>query len=170
MSSPSTYRSTARRARKLPEGWFGRVKVLRATSSQAHWGQGSHKLPRTPVALNTLRTDVLKKSSCTLFFLRNPIVQVILYMDFSCTNPTTVRFLIEGARASRRSVVSKTAKLGELLANEVRANLGKHASRPPAALCPLSACCSAWRGENLSESLACRSKDSRVRTRMNNNE
>ena len=53
-------RATAQRIRHLPVGFFGWVKTLKATSSQGHWGQGSHRLPVTPIALNELRTEVLK--------------------------------------------------------------------------------------------------------------
>jgi hypothetical protein len=54
------WRNTVQKVRRFPGGWFTKVKMMRATSSQAHWGQGTHTLPDTPIELQRLRTEVLK--------------------------------------------------------------------------------------------------------------
>jgi hypothetical protein len=54
------WKTTVRRIRTLPVSWFSRVKMMKATSSQAHWGQGTHTLPNVPTELMKMRTEILK--------------------------------------------------------------------------------------------------------------
>ena len=56
----TNWKSTVGNIRALPTGWFTKVNILKASSSQLTWGQGTHKLNFSSQTLRGLRACVIR--------------------------------------------------------------------------------------------------------------
>ena len=66
------WKFTVGNIRALPTGWFTKVKILKATSTQLTWGQGTHKLNFTLQTLRSLRACVIRTLLNTTFYDASP--------------------------------------------------------------------------------------------------
>ncbi len=62
------WKSTVCNIRALPTGWFTKVKILKATSTQVTWGQGTHKM----LSLRGLRACVVRTLLNETFYDASP--------------------------------------------------------------------------------------------------
>lgn len=66
------WKTTVACIRALPTGWFTKVNILKATSTQLTWGQGTHKLHFNPQFLRTLRACVIRTLLNVSFYDASP--------------------------------------------------------------------------------------------------